>query len=93
MQTITEPLNAPLRHATASEHPKPEYFTDLGIDASLGRGQGPDRVEAHKWFNIAALRGSAEAARLRSELAMEMTREEIARAQRLAREYLAAPLS
>jgi len=70
--------------------PQTDDFTLLGIGASLGRDQAPDRVTAHKWFNIAASRGSHEAAKLRAELALEMTREEIARAQRLAREYPAA---
>jgi len=67
-----------------------ERFTEMGIGASLGRDCALDRVTAHKWFNIAAANGSHEAARLRTELAAEMTREEIAQAQRLAREYLAA---
>jgi hypothetical protein len=60
------------------------------IGASLGRDCALDRVTEHKWFNIAAANGSSEAARLRTELAAEMTRDEIAQAQRLAREYLAA---
>ncbi len=68
-----------------------EHFTKLGIGASLGRDRAPDRVTAHKWFNIAAACGSQEAAHLRAELAMEMTRDEISRAQRLAREYFATP--
>jgi hypothetical protein len=67
-----------------------EYFTSLGIGASLGRNAKPDKISAHKWFNIAAARGSCDAARLRAELAAEMTRDEISLAQRLAREYLAA---
>lgn len=46
------------------------------------------RVEAHKWFNIAAMRGNAEAARLRRELADEMSAAEIAAAQRAAREWI-----
>ena len=65
-----------------------DVFTDLGIDAAAGRGGVPDRVTAHKWFNIAAARGNAEAARLRQELACEMTPDEIARAQREARQWL-----
>ena len=56
--------------------------------AAAGRGGVPDRVTAHKWFNIAAARGNAEAARLRQELACEMTPDEIARAQREARQWL-----
>lgn len=65
-----------------------EKFTERGIDASVGRHGVPDRVEAHKWFNIAALTGAGEAIRLRRELAQEMTADEIATAQRLAREWL-----
>ncbi len=67
-----------------------DYFTILGMGASVGREAAPDRVTAHKWFNIAAAYGSSEAAALRAELAREMTREERAAAQRLAREYLGA---
>ena len=65
-----------------------ENFTERGIDASVGRLGAPDRIEAHKWFNIAALTGEGEAIRLRRELAQEMTADEIATAQRLAREWL-----
>ena len=41
-----------------------------------------------KWFNIAAMKGHAEAARLRREIASEMTDAEIGRAQRAARDWL-----
>jgi hypothetical protein len=30
-------------------------------------------VSAHKWFNLAAMRGNAEAARLRREISVQMT--------------------
>lgn len=66
----------------------PETLTERGIEASVGRHGAPDRIEAHKWFNIAALTGAGEAIRLRRELAQEMTADEIATAQRLAREWL-----
>lgn len=66
----------------------PETLIARGITASVGRLGASDRIEAHKWFNIAALRGVSEAFRLRRELAQEMTANEIATAQRLAREWL-----
>lgn len=66
----------------------PELLTERGIEASVGRHGAPDRVEAHKWFNIAARTGAGEAIRLRRELAQEMSANEIATAQRLAREWL-----
>ena len=47
-----------------------------------------DRVAAHKWFNIAAMHGNAEAARLRREIAEEMSPSEIAAAQRAARQWI-----
>ncbi|NJO35667.1 MAG: sel1 repeat family protein [Rhodospirillales bacterium] len=54
----------------------------------VGRDVPLDLVTAHKWFNLAALRGNAEAKRYRMEIAGEMTRYEIAEAQRQAREWL-----
>lgn len=63
-------------------------FMDLGIMYSVGRSVPVDRVEAHKWLNIAALRGCREAVPMRAELAAEMTPDEIAAAQRSARLWL-----
>jgi len=60
----------------------------LGLMYACGRSAPPDMVSAHKWFNIAALRGNAEAARLRREIAEEMSEGEIAAAQRAAREWI-----
>ncbi len=61
----------------------------LGLEASTGGDDGDfDLVTAHKWFNLAAMQGNLEARAYRAELANEMTSEEIAEAQRLAREYL-----
>jgi TPR repeat protein len=67
-----------------------ETLLSLGLMYSTGRSVAPDLVEAHKWFNIAALRGSPEAATLRSEIAREMSRSDIADAQRKARDWLSA---
>jgi hypothetical protein len=46
-------------------------------------------VVAHKWFNLAALRGNRAALARRIELAREMSANQIAQAQKLAREWLA----
>ena len=45
-------------------------------------------MQAHKWFNIAALRGHPDAARLRREIAEQMADAEIGCAQRAARDWL-----
>jgi TPR repeat protein len=65
-----------------------EEMYRLGLEASTSSG-GFDLITAHKWFNLAAMQGNVEARAYRAELAKEMTPEEIAEAQRLAREYLA----
>lgn len=62
----------------------------LGLEASTGGETGEfDLITAHKWFNLAAMQGNLEARAYRAELANEMAPEEVAEAQRLAREYLA----
>ncbi|OJY62010.1 MAG: hypothetical protein BGP16_15940 [Sphingobium sp. 66-54] len=62
---------------------------DLGVAYSCGTGGVPvDLVEAHKWFNLAALCGSEEGQHCRAEIAEEMTAREIAQAQRLARDWI-----
>lgn len=61
---------------------------ELGVMYAAGRDVAVDRVTAHKWLNIAAMRGCREAVALRSELATEMTSAEIAAAQREARLWL-----
>lgn len=65
-----------------------DAFLALGALHASGRDAAPDLVEAHKWFNIAAARGCAEAARRRAELAAEMSADDVARAQRAARLWL-----
>jgi TPR repeat protein len=67
-----------------------EAFFALGMMYSVGRSVPIDFVSAHKWFNLAAMRGSAEAIRLRREIADQMSEAEIAQAQRAARAWLKA---
>ena len=64
---------------------------ELGVTYSTGSdGVGVDLIEAHKWFNLAALSGSGMAQQCRAEIADEMSAREIAEAQRGARAWLAA---
>ena len=63
---------------------------ELGLMYSSGRDVEPDLVTAHKWFNLSAMRGNDNARTYRMEIAREMSRQEIAAAQRMAREWLAA---
>ncbi len=65
-----------------------EILFQMGLDSACGRHGSTDLVSAHKWFNIAALKGNSEAARYRKEISGEMSSAEIAEAQRSAREWL-----
>jgi len=73
--------------STFAPDSEPDYFA-RGLRYSTGRGVKLDLIQAHKWFNIAALRGNAQARQYRGEIAQEMTRQEIAEAQRQARDWL-----
>jgi hypothetical protein len=65
------------------------YF-DLGVAFSTGSHGAPcDLIEAHKWFNLAAVSGHEEAQNCRAEISDEMTAREIAEAQRRARQWIA----
>jgi uncharacterized protein len=66
----------------------PDALFELGMLYATGRDVAADLVAAHKWFNLAAARGNAAAMNRRVELAREMSAEQIAEAQRLAREWL-----
>lgn len=67
-----------------------DAFFHLGMMYSIGRSVPVDLVSAHKWFNIAAMRGNRDAIRLRREIADQMSEQDIAAAQRAARAWLTA---
>ena len=68
-----------------------DALDELGVAYSTGTaGNEVDLIEAHNWFNLAALNGSGEAQSCRAEGAEEMSAREIAEAQRQARAWLAA---
>ncbi|MBI4367127.1 MAG: SEL1-like repeat protein [Deltaproteobacteria bacterium] len=77
--------------AMAAGLPEPTEAQDcfvLGMSYSSGAGVAIDLVQAHKWFNIAAMRGHKDGAPLRREIAEQMTDAEIGCAQRAARDWL-----
>jgi TPR repeat protein len=67
-----------------------EAMFQLGLHYCLGRGVDMDLVAAHKWFNIAAMRGYELAREYRAEICRDMTSQQIAQAQREARDFVAA---
>jgi TPR repeat protein len=61
---------------------------NLGVMLERGvPGLPTNVVLAHMWYNLAAAQGSTEAAKFRDELALNMSREQVAEAQRLAQEW------
>ena len=65
-----------------------EEFLALGMRYCLGQGVEQNNVMAHKWFNIAAIKGNENARSYLFELSSEMTAAEILEAQRQARSFL-----
>jgi uncharacterized protein len=65
-----------------------DTFCNMGLMYATGRGCEIDLVAAHKWLNIAAIKGSERAAALRAELARTMNKAELAAALRAAREWM-----
>ncbi len=68
----------------------PDALFELGMLYSSGRAGVLDLVSAHKWFNLAALKGRTDAIALRREVAEMMSNVEIALAQRAARSWVAS---
>ena len=67
-----------------------DVLFELGMMYSVGRDMPIDLISAHKWFNLAAMKGNIDAIRLRREIADQMSEIEIASAQRAARDWLSA---
>ncbi len=61
---------------------------ELGLLYSAGREVDENLVEAHKWFNLAAMKGNRAALTYRQEISRELSRVDIAKAQRSARQWL-----
>jgi uncharacterized protein len=66
----------------------PETLFHLGLRYCTGHEVTRDLVEAHKWFNLAAMGGDPRALKYRREISHEMSPAEIAEAQRQARTWL-----
>ena len=71
----------------AAEQGEARAQTALGVMYEDGHGVPPDYVLAHMWQNLAAAQGNGDAAKLRDYLARFMNPDQIAEAQRLAREW------
>jgi uncharacterized protein len=66
----------------------PDVLFERGLYWASGRSGVVNLVAAHKWFNLAALKGRTDAVRMRREVAELMSEAEIAAAQREARDWI-----
>jgi hypothetical protein len=66
----------------------PDVLFERGLYWASGRSGVVNLVAAHKWFNLAALKGRVDAVALRREIAEQMSEAEIAAAQREARAWM-----
>ena len=67
---------------------------ELGVLYSTGsQNVTVDLIEAHKWFNLAAVAGHADGHACRADISDEMSARDIAMAQRDARSWLQAQRS
>jgi len=82
-ETALLPMSEPRRA------PKPTSFYDRGLACSSSI-EAFDLIEAHKWFNLAAMAGDERGCAARTDVGMDMTPREIAEAQRRARAYRVA---
>ena len=68
----------------------PDVLFERGLYWASGRSGVVNLVAAHKWFNLAALKGRTDAIPMRREVAEMMSEVEIAAAQREARAWMTA---
>ena len=66
----------------------PDVLFERGLYWASGRSGVVNLVAAHKWFNLAALKGRPDAISMRREVAEMMSDAEIATAQREARTWM-----
>ncbi|HRX37092.1 MAG TPA: hypothetical protein P5337_11900 [Aestuariivirga sp.] len=65
-----------------------DVLFELGLMYCIGHDVEQDYVTAHKWFNLAAMKGNEAAREYRRELALEMSPADVAEAQRQARAWM-----
>ena len=81
-------IDALTQYESDAKQGRADALYNLGLAYSTGQGVGVDFIAAHKWFNLAAVRGVDAAKGWRNQLAGEMNAGQIAQAQKLAREWL-----
>jgi uncharacterized protein len=81
-------IDALSQYETDAKQGRADALYNLGLAYSTGQGVSVDFVAAHKWFNLAAMKGVELAKSWRAQISSEMNPGQIAEAQKLAREWL-----
>jgi TPR repeat protein len=81
-------VDALSQYEVEAKQGRADALYNLGLAYSTGQGVSVDYVAAHKWFNLAAMKGSEIAKSWRAQISREMNSSQIAEAQKLAREWL-----
>ena len=84
--TVKDYKEAMKWYRRAAQQGEPEAQHNLGQMYALGKGVQKNFVYAHMWVNIASSNGDKNGRKLRDQLAANMTLEQFANAQELARE-------
>ncbi|MBK8198135.1 MAG: sel1 repeat family protein [Acidobacteria bacterium] len=74
--------------ALIGAHSLPEDLYRAGLAFATGTGTEINLIEAHKWFNLAAVRGHEDARAQRQEMAEMLTSDEVKQALQAARDWL-----
>ena len=88
-EQIAEAQHQAREWAAEQGYAKAQYA--LGLVYENGTGVRQDYVEAHMWYNLAAAQGDMEASGNRDRIAKQMTADQIAEAQRRARDWSPNP--
>ena len=76
------------QYESEAKNGRADALYNLGLAYSTGQGVAQDYIAAHKWFNLAAVRGVLAAKNWRNQIAEEMNPGQIPQAQKMALEGL-----
>jgi hypothetical protein len=83
LQNYSEALRL---YKLAAEQQNVQAQSNIGLMYAKGNGLMQDYVRAHMWFNLAAVSGDEIIVKNRDIISTQMTTQQIAEAQKLARE-------
>jgi hypothetical protein len=83
-----DPIEAAKWYSKAAEQGHAKAQRSLGLKYEYGQGVPQDYIFAHMWFSLSAANGDKFAAKSRNEITKRMTPTQVAKAQKLAQDWL-----